>query len=96
MYVKMLSWHVVSLTYRSGAVKTRCGLQARVVGTISGSGPVRETADSLPLGDKTCESCLRYTRHDQDESAGDIPADDSMPTDDEIAESDSPDVQGQP
>jgi hypothetical protein len=38
MYVKLRSWHLEALTFRRGMVRTRCGLLARVEGTID-SGP---------------------------------------------------------
>jgi hypothetical protein len=86
-YVKLRSWHVEALTFRSGLVRTRCGLLARVEGTIAAAGPgvpvnVSETAANLPLDAKSCETCLRLSQHDEDASA--------------IAESDSPDVEGPP
>jgi hypothetical protein len=91
-YVRIRSWHIEALTFRSGMVRTRCGLLARVEGTI-GSGPgipvkVSLTAETLPLNERTCETCLRLTQHDEDQAAGDTPGD--------IAPSDSPDVQGPP
>lgn len=91
-YVRIRSWHSVALTFRSGMVRTRCGLLARVEGTVSwGAGiptKVSVTADTLPLDAKSCETCLRLTRHDEDEAAGDTPGD--------IAPSAGPDVQGPP
>jgi hypothetical protein len=91
-YVKLRSWHIEALTFRSGMIRTRCGLLARVAGTI-GTGPgipvnVSETAEALPLGERSCETCLRLTLHDEAEIQGDTPGD--------IAPSDSPDVQGPP
>lgn len=63
------SWHIVSLTYRGGAVKTRCGRDAIVAGTLNGGGivgPVRETSDTLPVNEKTCERCAVLSVRDSD------------------------------
>lgn len=70
MYVRMGSWHTLAMTFRSGAVKTRCGRTARVAGTIVTApgipSRVSPTSDALPLGERSCESCLRLTAHDQE------------------------------
>ena len=51
-----LSWHIVG-RIRGGA--TRCG---RWISVPSPS------ADDLPLGEKSCESCARLTLHDQEKA----------------------------
>lgn len=66
-FVRLRSWHAIWLTYRGGAVKTRCGRTAIVQGTIAGGiGPVRPTADVLPSNERTCETCLKWTVRDID------------------------------
>jgi hypothetical protein len=67
-YVKIRSWHAITFFDRGGAARTRCGRRVAVQGTIT-SGPggpteVRATADELPLGDKSCETCLRLRAKD--------------------------------
>ena len=68
IYVKIRSWHIEAITYRGGAVGTRCGRIVRVEGTISmeGAGPIRETSDTLPANERTCETCLALTVRDED------------------------------
>ena len=72
MYAKVHSWHRIVLTFRSGMVKTRCGLNLVVEGTLSVPplvpNIVRPTAEELPLGEPSCESCLRLTAHDEEPS----------------------------
>lgn len=74
-YVKIASWHVEAMTYRSGMVKTRCGLLARVEGTLSKLDtpgvPIRisPTSETLPLGEPSCETCTRLVLHDQEQAA---------------------------
>lgn len=67
-YVKVHSWHSVRFVNRGGAVRTRCGLAVRVKRTIAGgqglSPIVRPTSETLPLGEPSCEVCLRLTAHD--------------------------------
>jgi hypothetical protein len=55
-YVKIRSWHLVDRLVPDG-FHTRCG---RVVG---GGAPV---SASLSLDERTCETCLRLARHDED------------------------------
>jgi hypothetical protein len=70
LWVKIASWHVATFTDRGGALRTRCGLRARVEGTITSgpSGPTRVSRTSLflPLGEKSCENCARLTLHDEE------------------------------
>lgn len=70
MYVKLTSWHIVAFTDRGGALRTRCGRRAGVEGTIA-AGPgwpeeVSPTSEVLPLHERTCETCLRLARSDED------------------------------
>ena len=54
-YVQIVSWHVVWIDRSGGAfIRTRCG---RYVpdGTIQ---------EELPLGEKSCETCLRLAATD--------------------------------
>jgi hypothetical protein len=69
-WVLIRSWHAISFFDRGGAARTRCGRRVAVQGTIT-SGPggpseVRPTADELPLGEKSCETCLRLRADDLD------------------------------
>ena len=56
-YIRARSWHVLSRV-TAGGWQTRCGLRR----SESARWPV---ADQLPLDDKSCESCLRYTARDE-------------------------------
>ena len=76
-YVRLKSWHVVGQTLALGVVVTRCGRSARVLGHLPPGGEVSPTADHLPLGDRSCETCLRLTAHDED--AQNV-SDDEVPT----------------
>jgi hypothetical protein len=65
-YVLGRSWHSILTTTRTGAVLTRCGRRYAVEGTLSGPldaegtpQEVHATSDTLPMGDKSCELCLR-------------------------------------
>jgi hypothetical protein len=72
LFVRIVSWHVVAMTYRSGDVKTRCGRRVKVVGSLSTTpGPTRPTSEDLPLDESSCESCLRLIAHDR--GGGDEP-----------------------
>jgi hypothetical protein len=56
-YVRIISWHVVWIDRSLGtSIRTRCG---RFV-------PKRpaEFIEELPLGDKSCETCLRLSISD--------------------------------
>ena len=49
-YVRIVSWHVVRIDRsRGGFIRTRCG---RYV-------PEGQIEEQLPLGEKSCETCLR-------------------------------------
>lgn len=71
-YVMIQSWHVVAVTFRGGAVQTRCGRgPLAVVGTLTG--PVTDpgepqriyaTTTDLPVNDKTCNRCLALAAND--------------------------------
>lgn len=53
-YIKIKSWHIIKTPTRMfDTYITRCGLKA-----------VGNTANDLPLGEKSCESCFRYTARD--------------------------------
>lgn len=69
-YVLIRSWHIVEQTSRSGVVKTRCGRSVVPTATTEGrdGAPVRAypLSDELPLGDKSCETCLRLSRYRSD------------------------------
>lgn len=71
-WVRIRSWHRISHATPGtiDAVTTRCGRSAVVVGTLPG-GPfeVHATAEDLPLGDRSCESCLRLAAHDAENAA---------------------------
>ena len=55
-YVRIRSWHLIAL--RAPAIyTTRCG---RMVPTDA------PTSDSLPLGERSCETCLRLARRDEE------------------------------
>jgi hypothetical protein len=56
-WVKIRSWHSIRTWTRTGAILTRCG---RLVG------PGQAIADGLPLDERSCETCLRLTAHDED------------------------------
>jgi len=66
-YLMVRQWHVIAMTYRGGAVKTRCGIGPLVVaGTLTTTGEtrVRRTTDDLPVNDKTCNRCLALAVND--------------------------------
>lgn len=50
MYVRLRSWHVRQWHVRQRGGYTLCG-------RVTGDG--QRTADSLPMGERSCESCLR-------------------------------------
>jgi hypothetical protein len=56
-YVVIQAWHVVVLESRGGQFQTRCGRWSR--------GDVTTT---LPLDQKSCETCLRLARHDAEKA----------------------------
>jgi hypothetical protein len=58
-FVKIRSWHVIRLT-RSLEPRTLCG---RVAPRSA------ETSDTLPLTDKSCESCARLVLKSQGETS---------------------------
>ena len=61
-YVKVRSWHRVDVEGRElEEAYTRCG---RLVNLVA-----RETAERLPLGAKSCETCLRLADRDDDDEA---------------------------
>lgn len=51
------SWHSILTFTRNGSVLTRCG---RLV-----PGPNHTLDDEMPLGQRSCESCLRLEAHDR-------------------------------
>jgi hypothetical protein len=54
-YVRIVSWHVVRIDRsRGGFIRTRCG---RYV-------PEGQIEEQLPLGEKSCETCLRLAATD--------------------------------
>lgn len=53
-YLKVRSWHQIASVTDSGW-HTRCGLN------VTQSAPA---SDRIPLGEPSCESCLRLTAHD--------------------------------
>lgn len=70
-YVRIRAWHVIwrdpsddarvwNLLIR-GSYRTRCG---RAVSKEL------DTVESLPMGEKSCESCLRLTLHDEEKESG--------------------------
>lgn len=67
-FVRIASWHVIAMTFRGGAVKTRCGRGPLTIdGTLAGGGTkVHLTSETLPLGEPSCEICTRLVIHDQD------------------------------
>ncbi len=64
MYVRIRAWHVVTTFAAdvSGQAKTRCGRIAQTTGDGS------RTASALPLGEPSCETCLRLARHDAEKT----------------------------
>lgn len=58
-YVKIDSWHTIKLTTRGGGKQTLCG---RYIASPS----VAELSQRLPLGEKSCESCLRLSTSQSD------------------------------
>jgi hypothetical protein len=56
-YLKIGSWHVIARVDDRGWW-TRCG---RVV-----TNEPTPASDQLPLGEKSCETCLRLSTHDED------------------------------
>lgn len=57
-YLRIVSWHSIARVDAAGW-HTRCG---RVVTTEDAP-----ASDTLPLGEPTCETCLRLTIHDKDQ-----------------------------
>jgi len=53
-WVKLVSWHLVTAPGR-----TRCGRNTGY----------RKVADDLPLGERSCETCLRLAAHDAEKAA---------------------------
>lgn len=80
-YVRIDSWHIIKLTTRGGGKQTLCG---RYLPSPS----VADLSRRLPLGEKSCESCLRLSTNQGDEGAGaeESPADtaESEPTAEDI------------
>jgi len=56
-YLKLESWHVLASVNDAGW-RTRCG---RVITTEK-----TQASDHLPLGERSCESCLRLIARDDD------------------------------
>lgn len=56
-YIRIRAWHIIAGPTRGipGRYELRCGRTAE--GTI---------IDSLPLGERSCETCLRLARHDEE------------------------------
>lgn len=64
-YVRIRSWHIISTWTRvPGRGITRCGRTVVTMGTAAEN--VRVTAPFLPTNEKSCETCLRLTRHDEE------------------------------
>jgi hypothetical protein len=59
-YAKIRSWHIVAT-----ASRTRCGRLVRFDAQLSGT---------LPLNEKSCESCNRLAIHDGDPAGVSYPA----------------------
>ena len=59
-WIKARSWHVYAFTYRGGTHRTRCGR------TLPADAP---TSPSLPLEEKSCETCTRLVLHDEEAPA---------------------------
>jgi hypothetical protein len=56
-YVRIRSWHRVAPVSRGGLPKTRCGRWADLAAPVS---------DELPIGEKSCETCLRLHARDEE------------------------------
>lgn len=56
-WVKIVSWHIATGVYRSGRIGTRCGRAAKE------NAPQSPT---LPLDEKSCETCTRFALHDEE------------------------------
>lgn len=56
-WVRMVSWHAIAITYRSGRAGTRCGRMAAQGAPES---------DVLPLDERSCEVCLRLKARDEE------------------------------
>lgn len=54
-YIRSRSWHVLAKVTAEGW-RTRCGINLTESAVVS---------DSLPLDEKSCESCLRYNAADE-------------------------------
>jgi hypothetical protein len=54
-WARLRSWHSIRTYTRVGSILTRCG---RLIG------PDHQIVDVLPLGERSCESCLRLVAHD--------------------------------
>lgn len=63
-FVKSRSWHTYAFTSRGGLHKTRCGLW------LPGTAP---TSDTLPMDERSCESCLRLAVWDEQNVPNDTP-----------------------
>lgn len=66
-WVRIRSWHALRTYTRDGGGITRCG--RRVV-------PPMERSVTLPLTDKSCETCTRLVLHDEQTPQ---PEDDTVP-----------------
>lgn len=60
-YVKIRSFHDMVTFTRDGGALTRCGLRAH---------PPLTVADQLPGSGRSCESCLKLTRRDEEKGSG--------------------------
>jgi hypothetical protein len=56
------SWHVFVTFTRAGRVLLRCGR------SFAGQSDM-EQSDTLPLGERSCENCLRGVSHDEEIAA---------------------------
>ena len=62
-YVRIRSWHVIKTWTRvPGRALTLCGRQVDTLVETPHGGEGHATAPGLPLGDKSCESCLRLAQ----------------------------------
>lgn len=74
-WVLIRSWHRITVVIGHMA-HTRCGRWVPIVGHLStegGEGPmvameIHATASHLPLGEQSCETCLRLIQHDEEQS----------------------------
>lgn len=56
-YARIISWHRVRFMSRGSQYWTRCGKWAPTNSPVS---------DTIPLDEKTCETCLRLTLRDEE------------------------------